>query len=150
MARTAGSSCVLLMGIKCANAFSFDQCENLIVGSLEYAYGVFNQACGRIDRITNACIKHIYVILHQNSIEEVQFEVVSIKGDAANLCLHGKRVPRDFKPVDGNEILADALDRFDLKASTPEPECEKKWPKLRAAIQNSLTNAKSGLVSHLN
>jgi hypothetical protein len=55
-----------------------------------------------------------------------QFEVVSIKGDAVNLCLRGKRVARDFVPVDGNSILADALDRFNLKASTPESDCEVK------------------------
>jgi len=128
---------VLLMGIKCAAAYSFDDCENLIIGSLEYSYGVFNQACGRIDRVTNKVVKNIYCILHENSIEEVQFEVVSIKGDAANLCLRGKRVPRDFVPVDGNSILANALDRFNLKASTPEPECEARWPILRKRLSST-------------
>jgi predicted RNA methylase len=138
----SGKARVLCMGIKCANAFSFDTCENLIIGSLEYAYGHFNQACGRIDRITNKVKKNIYVILHRNSLEEIMFDTVAIKGDAAALCLRGKRVPRGFKPVDGSEILANAIDRFDLSGSKPESECEQKWPKLRNAIQISLTNCK--------
>jgi Hom_end-associated Hint/SNF2-related domain/LAGLIDADG-like domain len=129
-----GRARVMAMGIKCAAAYSFDGCENEIIGSLEYSYGPFNQACGRIDRVTNKVKKNIYCILHKHSIEEVQFEVVSLKGDAANLCLRGKRIPRDFKPVDGSEILAKALDRFDLSGAEPESVSESKWPKLRQAI----------------
>jgi hypothetical protein len=76
----------------------------------------------------------------QNSIEEVIFETVALKQDAANLCLRGQRIPRDFKPVDSSEILAAALDRFSLDDSTPESECEQKWPALRQAINANLTN----------
>ena len=135
-----GKAQVLAMGIKCAAAYSFDACQNLIIGSLEYSWGTFAQACGRIDRVTNAVIKNIYCILHENSIEEIQYETVGLKGDAANLCLRGRRIPRDFKPVDGSEILAKALDRFDLSGSTPESQCEANWPKLRKSIAEALTH----------
>jgi len=132
----SGKAKVMLMGIKCASSYSFDDCNNLIIGSLEYSYGPFNQAIGRIDRVTNKTKKNIYCILHRNSIEEVQFDVVATKGDAATICLRGKRVPRDFKPVDGSEVLAKAIDRFDMTGATPEINCEQSWPKLRDAIRS--------------
>jgi len=34
------------------------------------------------------------------------FDVVATKEDAATICLLGRRVPRTFKPVDMEEILA--------------------------------------------
>ncbi len=125
-----GRARVMGIGIKCAAAFSFENCENLIIGSLEYSAGTFVQACGRIDRVVNKVKKNIYCILHKNSIEEVIFETVALKHDAANLCLLGQRIPRDFKPVDSSEILAEAIKRFDLNASEPETACEEKWPVL--------------------
>jgi hypothetical protein len=133
-----GKARVLLMGLKCAAAYSFDQCERLIVSSIEYSPGPLNQAIGRIDRVTNHVLKKIYCLLHKHTIEEVMFDIVAVKDDAATICLRGQRVPRDFKPVDGSEILAMAIDRFDVTGSTPEMDCEGKWPKLREAIRYSM------------
>jgi predicted RNA methylase len=134
----AGKARVCFMGIKSAAAYSFDACENLIIGSLEYSFGTFAQACGRIDRVVNQVVKHIYVILHKNSIEEIMFDVCALKGDASALCLRGKRIPREFKPVDSGEILAQALDRFDLSGAKPESECEREWPRLRTALSQAM------------
>ena len=134
----SGKARVMFMGIKSAAAYSFDDCQNLIVGSLEYSWGAYGQSIKRIDRISNKCVKKIYCILHQNSIEEVQHEIVFLKSDAANLCLRGKRIPRDYKPVDSSEVLATALDRFDLSGTTPESDCESKWPILRKRLSSIL------------
>ena len=135
----SGRALVMLMGIKCASAYSFDACQNEIIGSIEYSPGPFTQAIGRIDRVTNATEKKIYCILNKNSIEEIMFDTVATKDDAATICLKGQRVARTFKPVDGSEILASAIENFDLSGSTPESECEEQWPKLRKRITNSLT-----------
>ena len=67
------------------------------------------------------------------------FDLVAAKDDAATICLKGRRVPREFKPLDGNEILATAIDRFDITGALPEPDCEAQWPKLRDAIRKALT-----------
>lgn len=139
----SGRTRIMFMGIKSAAAYSFDDCQNLIIGSLEYTWGNFAQAVGRVDRVTNRLIKNIYVILHRNSIEEVQYDTVAVKGDAAALCLRGKRIPRDFKPVDGSEILATALKRFDLSGATPETECEANWPLLRKSLRTAIEAAKN-------
>jgi hypothetical protein len=104
---------------------------------LEYSFGPFEQAKGRIDRVTNAVLKKIYCILNKNSIEEIMFDTVATKGDAATICLKGQRVPMEFRPVDGSEILASAIEHFDLSGSTPESECEKQWPNLRKRIRDA-------------
>ncbi len=135
----SGKARVMLMGIKCAAAHSFSQCTREIIGSIEYSYGPFGQACGRIDRVNSRPGVTIYCILHKMSIEEVMYEVMSLKGDSSDLCLRGRRIPRDYKPVDGSEILATAIDRFDLTGATPETECAAAWPILRKAIQKGLT-----------
>jgi hypothetical protein len=94
---------------------------------------------GRIDRVTNNCQKKIFCILHKDSIEEVMFDVVATKDDAATICLKGQRTPRDFRPVDPAEVLATALERFDLSGGKPECECEEEWPKLCERIREALT-----------
>jgi superfamily II DNA or RNA helicase len=135
-----GRASVLLMGIRCAASYSFDHCEHLIIGSLEYSPGPFTQAKGRIDRLTSEFIKHIYCILHKHSMEELMFDTVATKDDAATICLRGQRVPRAFKPVDPSEVLANSINRFDMTGTTPEVDCEAQWPRLRDAISANLKN----------
>lgn len=132
---------VMLMGIKCAASYSFSECKYAIIGSLEYSPGPFTQAKGRIDRVVplpGGGQRVIYCILHKSSIEETMFDVVATKDDAATICLRGQRVPRDFKPVDAGEVLATAIERFDLSGATPELECEAAWPRLRESIRQAL------------
>lgn len=131
-----GDARVMLMGIKCAQGHSFDQCPNLIVGSLEWSYGTFLQAKGRVWRLTSPKPVKVWVILHQNTIEELLFDRVAVKQDAATLCLHGKRVPRDFKTLDASEILAEHVVNFDPTKGEvqSESECESQWPELRRQI----------------
>ena len=124
---------VLLMGIKCAQAFSFEQCKNLIIGSLEWSYGVFNQALGRIYRLTSKEDVNVYVMLHKNSIEEMMFDKLGNKEDAATICLHGKRVPRDVKVLGADEVLAEHVTGYDnLASGTEDGESyiEKQWETL--------------------
>jgi hypothetical protein len=133
----SGKAAVCLMGIKCAASHSFDQCQNEIITSIEYSPGPFNQARGRIDRVTNKVKKRIYCTLAKDTIEEVMSDVLMTKGDAATICLRGQRVQRDFHPIDAGEVLATAIDRFDLSGATSEGDCEVKWPNLRDALSKS-------------
>jgi hypothetical protein len=129
-----GDTQVLLMGINCAQAHSFEQCRNLIVGSLEWSYGKFNQALGRIYRLTSPQDVNVYVILHKNSIEELMFDKLGTKEDAATICLHGKRVPRDVNMVDAQEILAEHVtgwESLDKGIEVYEADNEEMWPQLR-------------------
>ena len=133
-----GKARVMIMGIKCAAAHSFSQCKYEIIGSIEYSPGPFDQAKGRIDRVNSRPGVTIYCILHKHSMEEIMFDTVCQKDDAATICLRGQRVPRLFKPVDAAEVLAKAITSFDLTGSKPESECETQWPELKTAIVSSV------------
>lgn len=127
-----GKSQVMLMGIKCAQAYSFSQCRNLIIASLEWSYGVFNQALGRVYRLNSKYPVKVYVILMKNSIEEAMYDKLGSKEDTAKICLHGQRVPRDTVPKDANEIFADHLGIFNNQDvdSLSEYMLEETWPDL--------------------
>jgi hypothetical protein len=130
-----GKADVLAMGIKCASAHSFPDCPNEIIGSLEYSFGTFEQARGRVYRVNSKVPVTVYCVLHANSIEEVQYDVCMTKGDAANICLHGKRVPRTFIPADIAEILADSYAKFSTHGAPDELELfAQAWPKVSKAL----------------
>jgi hypothetical protein len=130
-----GDARVMLMGIKCAQSHSFDRCPNLIVGSLEWSYGTLHQAEGRVWRLTSPQPVKVWCVLHERTIEELLFDRVALKQDAATMCLHGKRVPRDFKTMDPSEILAEHIVSFNHEGETlSETECESQWPALRKQL----------------
>jgi hypothetical protein len=133
----SGRAQVMLMGIKSAASHSFNQCKYEIIGSLEYSNGPFEQAKGRVDRVVSRPGVTINCILLKDSIEEVIFDTVAVKDDAATICLKGKRIPRSFVPVDAGDVLATAVERFDISGSKPESECEGKWSALRDRIKNA-------------
>ncbi len=128
---------VHLMGIKCAVGHSYPECPNLIVGSLEYSFGSLEQGRGRVDRVNSKSQATIYCILHKDTIEEMMFDRVATKGDAAAICLRGQRVPRDFKPVEMGEILAASMATFSVKSGLDETQCEVSWPGIRSKLINS-------------
>ena len=126
---------VLGMGINCAQAYSFENCNNLIVASLDWGYGSLHQAMGRIYRLNSPTECKMYVMLFENTIEEAIFDRVATKQDAATLCLHGQRVERDYKQMEASEVLADHIINFeDNGKARPESACEKQWQELAGAI----------------
>lgn len=130
-----GHTQVMLMGIKCAVGHSYSQCRNLIIGSLEYSPGPFEQARGRVDRLTSK-ESRIYCILCRNTIEEVMFDTVAIKDDASKIILRGQRVPRDFVPVDMSEVLMDSIMQWDDNQETiDEAVCREQWETLLSEIR---------------
>jgi hypothetical protein len=131
-----GHTQVMLIGIKCAVGHSFDQCRNLIVGSLEYSPGPFEQARGRVDRLTSQ-ESRIYCILCKDTIEEVMFDTVALKDDASKIILKGQRVPRDFVPVDMSEVVMDSIMKWgDGKRETvDETDCLMAWETLKKRLQ---------------
>ena len=75
----------------------------------------------------------MYVMLHKNSIEEMMFDKLGNKEDAATICLHGKRVPRDVKVLGADEVLAEHVTGYDnLASGTEDGESyiEKQWETL--------------------
>ena len=132
---------VMIMGIKCAAGHSFSHCPNEIILSIEYSYGPFHQAKGRIDRVNSTQQARIFVILHKDSIEESMYDNCALKQDAATICLHGKRIPRDYVPVDMGAVLASHMDDIESKSltnqTTDETELEEDWPALLERIKQA-------------
>ena len=137
----SGQSRVMIMGIKCAAGHSFSHCPNEIVISIEFNYGTLHQAKGRIDRVNSAQQAKIFVILHKDSIEESMFDNCATKQDAATICLHGNRIPRDFVPVEMGTVLANHLDNAESASlngqTTDETTLESDWPTLLERIKNA-------------
>src|SRR6056300_59310 len=136
----AGKTQVMLMGIKCAQSYSFQQCSNLIIGSLEWSYGTFSQAKGRVWRLNSPKPVKIYVILHNDSIEELMFDKLANKEDAATICLRGERVDNDVISVDTSEILAEHIDgwkEYD-RGEPAEFATEETWLKMREGLLDPL------------
>jgi hypothetical protein len=138
----AGEVPVMLMGIKCAAAHSFSQCSNLIISSIEWSNGVFTQAIGRVDRINSPKPPTIYVILYRHSIEEVMYDMMTMRNDAATLCIMGKR-PDPAHYVDMDEILAQSIVQWQESNSDShdEAEYETEWTQLRKEISDGYINS---------
>lgn len=137
-----GDTQVMLMGIKCAQAHSFKDCRCLIIGSLEWSYGSFNQAMGRVFRLNSPKDVEVFVILHKDSIEEMMFDRLATKRDAATIVLHGQPIPRDFKSVTASEVFAEHVTTFDEDAETEdEEETERaEWPGIKTRLEASGKN----------
>ena len=112
------------------------------MASLEYSFGSLHQAKGRLWRVTSLGgwqpngprNVRVWCVLHQGTIEETMFDVVvATKEDAATICLLGRRVPRTFKPVDMEEILAISYSK--LRNWKSEAECETQWPTMCEALR---------------
>ena len=130
-----GDARVMLMGIKCAQGHSFDMCPNLIIGSLEWSYGSLHQAKGRVWRLTSKRPVKVWCVLHKGTFEELMFDRVAMKQDAATICLQGKRIARDFMPVDPSEVLAEhIMDYTGADDAQSELDCESLWPTLRGQL----------------
>lgn len=127
---------VMLMSIGCAQALSFSQCPNLIIASLDWSYGKFNQALGRVFRLDSKVDVNIYCILIKDTIEEMVYDKLVRKEDAAMTVMHQKRVPRHTKTMEPSELLAEHL--FDWKdhgGLVGEYDLEKQyWPILKQKL----------------
>jgi len=107
---------VLLMGIKCAQAYSFEQCRNLIIGSLDWGWGSYCQAIGRVYRVNSPLEVNIWTILVESSIEHLTFEKLAQKRDTSTICLEGETITEDtYTLLAPNDILVRHLVDFPAK-----------------------------------
>ena len=147
----SGKTRVMLMSIKCAQALSFEQCKNMIIASLEWSYGVLNQAMGRIYRVNSKEDINVYVMLHKNSLENLMFDKLGTKEDAATVCLYGKKVPKDVITTDDKSVLAEHVLEWDkmkgmIEADEdPEQEIENQWEALKDKLMTITQGEEAGI-----
>jgi len=141
-----GENPVMLMGIKCAAAYSWPQCKNLIISSIEWSSGIFRQALGRADRINSPTPPNLYVILYKDSIEEVMYDMVTVKDTAATVCVRGEYVAPNHMPAGVGEILAETMLHAGGITSQTEDDYEARWnsellPDIKLAVQGKAGHA---------
>jgi len=136
-----GQTQVMLMGIKCAQAYSFEKCHHLIIGSLDWSYGAYNQAVGRVYRLTSEKPISIYVVLCKDTIEQLLWDKIGQKEDAATILLKGEHVPRDVESIHADDIMAKhAQTNFNRDSSNMcEDRAEAEWLVLKRRF-HKLTN----------
>lgn len=81
----------MILGIKCAYGHSFDRCQNILVGSLEWDRGTANQAVGRCYRVTTKLPVFARFYCLRGTIDGRQLNDVCLKEHAANDALYGER-----------------------------------------------------------
>ncbi len=119
-----GKTSVLLMGIKCAQGHSFSNCRHLIIGSLEWSYGSFNQALGRVFRLNSPHDVNCTIFLVRESIEELMYDKLGQKESSASICLLGQRTPHDYRSDTDAEMLAEHYRMFHKGESVTTDESE--------------------------
>lgn len=136
-----GQTQVMLMGIKCAQAYSFEKCHHLIIGSLDWSYGAYNQAVGRVYRLTSENPISVYVVLCKDTIEQLLWDKIGQKEDAATILLKGEHVPRDVESIHADDIMAKhAQTNFNRDSSNMcEDRAEAEWLVLKRRF-HKLTN----------
>lgn len=79
----AGGSQVMIMGIKCAQSYSFECSKHLILASMEYSFSTFWQAVGRVWRVTSPRPVEIDCFVLKDTIEERILDSVLKKQELA-------------------------------------------------------------------
>jgi len=147
----SGVTQVMLMSIGCAQSLSFEQCSNMIIASLEWSYGKFNQAVGRCYRVNSPKPVNCYVYLHKDSLDELMFDKLCTKQDAATICLYGDKVNNDVINVSDASVLAGHLQNWqalkgaiELSEET-ESDLLAKWSKLLDKLKTITTGKELGI-----
>jgi SNF2 family DNA or RNA helicase len=99
----SGAKHVMLMGAKCAAAYSFPQCRRLIIASLEWSPGILDQTIGRIYRVNSTQTCQVWILLHAGTIEEVQLETNRRKDQLIKQLLRG--TPIDIPQTTPEDLL---------------------------------------------
>ena len=146
-----GKTKVMLMGIKCAESLSFEQCSNMIIASLEWSYGVFDQAVGRCYRINSKKDVNCYVYLHEKSLEDMMFDKLCTKQDAATIALVGEKVDNEVITVDEHTVHVEhVMEWKELKGTINlnednEGKLLKDWEKIRDKLLTITAGEEAGI-----
>jgi hypothetical protein len=133
---------VMIGGIQSmGEGHSWDQCSNLIMPSLEWAFDKNRQAEDRVHRLTSKKPVTIYTMVTTNSVDQRLYSLYMEKSDSSHLALDGKLFADRTEEVSLGQLLNEAAASFDAGAATiSELELEKEWEnalkhKLRLACQ---------------
>jgi superfamily II DNA or RNA helicase len=99
----SGKSDTLIMGAKCAVAHSFPECSRMVILGFEWSPFVLEQVAGRIYRLNSKRDCKIYILVHAESIEEIQLDLNLRKDRQIKQLLGGN--PIQIDRVDPETIM---------------------------------------------
>jgi SNF2 family DNA or RNA helicase len=120
---------VLVGGIQSVGeGLSFEQCPNLILPSLDWAYDKNEQAINRVHRLNSPKPVTIYTMVMENTIDERLESVFRDKSESSQLALDGRLFADKTDEINLGELLREAIRNFDPNAETiDEKDIEAEW-----------------------
>lgn len=123
-----GRYSVMIAGIQAmGEGHSFDQCPNLIVPSLDWAYDVNSQFVDRVWRMTSRKPVNVYVLVTEGSVDEYLLEVFKEKDDSSQLALDGALQATDTDEASVELLLEKSIKGYKKGDTIPECGLENTW-----------------------
>ena len=114
---------------------SFDDCPNLIMPSLDWAYDRNTQFVDRVWRMTSKKPINVYTLITTGSIDEYLLELFKEKEDSSQLALDGALTAIDKDESSVCLLLEKAIKGYKSNAHTlPEAAFEAEWPAQRTRL----------------
>jgi SNF2 family DNA or RNA helicase len=115
----SGKHAILIAGLKAmGEGHSFENCSDLILPGLSYAFDENEQFIHRIWRLSSPGPVTIYPIIMKGSIDERLHEVFAEKADAASLALDGRLFTEPTQDIDLEWLLAETIKHFSASTET--------------------------------
>jgi SNF2 family DNA or RNA helicase len=130
---------VMIAGVHAmGEGHSFDQCPNLVLPSLDWAYDINSQFVDRVWRMTSTKPVNVYILATEGSVDEYLLEVYKEKDDSSQLALDGSLTALDMDESSVEELLEKAITGYKGNATTiNESDLQNEWPVLRTRLANA-------------
>jgi len=101
-----GDAQVLCAGVNAVKlGHNLDTASTVILDGLPWSHEALDQFLARVHRLTSKRAVSVYVALTRGSVDERKWDLLTRKGQAADLALDGQLVSEPEQPVDWNTVL---------------------------------------------
>jgi SNF2 family DNA or RNA helicase len=144
---------VLLAGVESvAEGHSMNLCNNVILMCCSWGYNEFEQAINRAHRLNSPWPVNVYPIICDGGNDRKLEALSQEKGDAAESVLDGHILGEHTSEASLAKLLNVTRREFsgsNAVTTVDEAELEKRWPPLRAALTQLMTQWSRGVESAL-
>jgi hypothetical protein len=135
---TPSANPVLLAGLKaCAEGFSFEKCNNVILFAPDWALDLMRQAVDRAHRINSKLPVNVWSLPVSGSIEARMYSMLDEKGEAADIALDGSPAAFATEEMHLADLLKIAQSEFTREGLIDEETCLGAWPRLGQELVNA-------------
>jgi SNF2 family DNA or RNA helicase len=129
---------VMIAGVQAmGEGHSFDQCPNLILPSLDFAYDINSQFVDRVWRLPSKRPVNVYVLVTENSVDEYLYQDFHEKDDSAQLALDGALLPTETDESSVTALLGKAIKGYKKSDTISENDLAEAWPVTAKKLQEA-------------